>query len=145
MLIGEPHKPAERRIAVEQHIPFSVEIPDFSFLDMPKNKKKGAGLLSTASRAVLTTKKHGGLLAAARSEENKILANIPEVESLAPADTTPFSLTGLGKQQPVTKELSSEPSAIVEQDGLYIISDDVEIKGVKQDPLFKKLVESVMQ
>jgi hypothetical protein len=114
-------------------IPFvSTSMPDFTNLDVSSTPKKAH---------------HHGLLAAAQKEEKKMLTSVPEVESLAPSESSTFTFTKFGSRFDNVKpeELSSEKASIVEDDGVYVISNDVETDGVVQDPSFKKLVESVLK
>ena len=119
--------------AAKAEIPFvSTAMPDYSNLDESSTSKKAH--------------RHG-LLAAARNEEKKLLTSVPEVEQLAPAESSTFTFTKFGSRFDNAKpeELSSEKTSIVEENGVYFISNDVETAGVVQDPSFKKLVESVLK
>ena len=123
-----PVEPEQKQSALS----FAPVEPDFTKLDESKDTKK-------------VQKPHRGLLAAARSEEKKMLGTVPEVEPLPPFESSLFSFTGFGKQFAKPVELVAEKEAIVEHNGVYVISNDVETVGIKQDPSFRKLVESVLK
>jgi hypothetical protein len=140
---------------------FVEKLPEFTSLDEPEasaevppeepvaKKKTRHGLLSRANSATKKIKvpsvKHHGLLEAAREAEKRVLPSIQEVETLGPQNSTAFSLTGLGKQPKQVVELKGEKDAIVEHDGVFVIQSGLSTSSVKQDPSFKKLVESVLR
>lgn len=135
---------------------FTAQVPLFTELDEPKKipldttpVKHHHGLLDRAYTVAKKTKlppvKQHGLLAAAKIAEKKVLSTVPEVETLAPQNAHVFSLTGLGHQQKRTVELKAEKDAIVEQNGVFTIQSGLETSSIKQDPSFRKLVESVLR
>ena len=135
---------------------FSELLPEFSELDEEKKtqihnenentqiaQNKKSGLLNLASYS--KNKKKKGLLKAAEDFEKEESKSVQEVEILKSPDASPFSFIKFGKQDLAPEELQSEKDAIIQNDGVFEISNNLEIGNVKQDPVFKKLVESVLK
>lgn len=65
------------------------------------------------------------------------------IEELEPMQSQPFSMTSFNQNNiPVSEDL--EASAIVEENGVYKISNDVNTKNTKINTEFKKLADSVL-
>lgn len=87
--------------------------------------------------------KHGLLAAAERIERS---ADLPasDVRYLASKDNDLFTLTQFASVLENIVQLESESDSIVQEDGIFQISGDLETSSVQQDESFLELVNSVI-
>ena len=112
-----------------------------------ENKKKKDGLLKRAlksSSKKSQTVKQKGLLAAASKVERTVLKDATIVQPVEDKKSS-FNFTTFGAYKKEVEELKEEKNAIVENQGVFSIAEDLNVAGLTIDPEFKKLVDSVVK
>lgn len=113
------------------------------------NLSKKRGLMEKALESLNRSNdvvRHGLLAAVERLEKNDMLVPSSDVICLSDKGSSFFSMTNFACVSETVVTLDAVEDSIMESDeGVFFISKNLQTAGVKQDPIFLDLVNSVLR